>query len=85
MGHFEERTSSVKKIIKLVGSLALIIFLSVQFGRTIAFSVFALMFIPVIYIHGFWLPKKGINGWNGEPKSRYYDLRGWNKDIFKQH
>jgi hypothetical protein len=28
------------------------------------------------------LPKKGINGWTGEPKSKYYDFRGWDKNIF---
>jgi hypothetical protein len=26
--------------------------------------------------------KKGINGWTGEPKSKYYDFRGWDKNIF---
>ncbi len=81
-GHFEERTSKSKKVIKLVVSLVLMIFLSVQFDRAVAFTVFGLMFLPVIYIHAFWLPKKGINGWTGEPKSKYYELRGWSKDIF---
>jgi hypothetical protein len=82
MGHFEERTSAIKKVIKLIVSLARMIILSVQFGRTVAFIVFGLMFLPVIYIHAFWLPSKGINGWTGEPKSKYYELRGWSKDIF---
>ena len=83
MGHFEERASKTKKVIKLIVSLALIIFLSVQFGRAVAFSVFGLMFLPIIYVHAIWLPKKGINGWTGEPKSRYYDFRGWSKNIFE--
>jgi hypothetical protein len=30
------------------------------------------------------LPKKGINGWTGEPKSKYYEYRKWDKDIFKK-
>ena len=38
---------------------------------------------PLLYIHGYYLPKKkGINGWTGEPKSKYYDFRGWDKNIF---
>jgi hypothetical protein len=49
----------------------------------VAMSVLAISFIPVLYIHVILLPKKGINGWTGEPKSRYYDFRKWNKDIFK--
>jgi hypothetical protein len=24
-----------------------------------------------------WLPKQGVNGWTGEPKEKYYQLRGW--------
>ena len=38
-----------------------------------------IMIIPVLIIHIWWLPKKGINGWTGEPKEKYYELRGWSK------
>ena len=31
----------------------------------------------VLIIHGWWLPTKGINGLTGEPKEKYYALRGW--------
>ena len=24
-----------------------------------------------------WLLKQGVNGWTGEPKEKYYQLRGW--------
>jgi len=44
--------------------------------------VLGLFFLPVLYVHGFYLPKKGINGWTGEPKEKYYEFRGWNKDVF---
>jgi len=30
-------------------------------------------------VHAIWLPSKGINGWTGEPKDKYYELRGWPK------
>jgi hypothetical protein len=26
-----------------------------------------------------WLPKHGINGLTGEPKDKYYELRGWKR------
>jgi hypothetical protein len=42
-----------------------------------------ILFLFVLYIHIVWLKQKGINGWTGEPKSKYYELRGWDKDIFK--
>jgi len=44
----------------------------------------AAFLIPLLYVHGYFLPrKKGINGWTGEPKSKYYDFRHWDKNIFK--
>ena len=42
-------------------------------------------FIPVLYIHIVILGKHGINGWTGEPKEKYYEFRGWDKDIFKEN
>lgn len=57
--------------------------MSLFFGRTVALTIYCLFFIPVLYIHIVLLPKKGVNGWTGEPKSKYYDYRKWDKDIFK--
>ena len=82
LGHFEERTPLLRKFLKYVISLTIIISLSIFFGRKVALITFGLMNIPAIYIHFIWLPKKGINGWTGEPKSKYYELRKWSKDLF---
>lgn len=84
LGHFEERTPKIRKFLKYIIALALVLGLSVLFGRTLALTVYALMFVPVLYIHIILLPGKGINGWTGEPKSKYYDFRKWDKDIFKE-
>jgi len=84
LGHFEERTPKLRKLGKFLVSLLVVILLSIYFGRTIALSIFGLMFIPVLYIHSMWLPKKGINGWTGEPKTKYYELRGGDKNIFDE-
>lgn len=82
MGHFEERSPKWRKLLKYLVTLAIIILISQFFGRTIAFIILGLTIIPVLYIHAVWLPRKGINGWTGEPKSKYYDFRGWSKNIF---
>ncbi len=85
MGHFEERTPKIRRVAKYVLTLILICALSVYFGRTVALSVLGIFVLPILYVHGYYLPKKkGINGWTGEPKSKYYEFRGWNKDIFKE-
>lgn len=84
MGHFEERSPKWRKVAKYVATLIIVVSLSYFFGRTVAFTVFGLAFIPVVYVHAVLLPRKGINGWTGEPKSRYYEFRGWSKDIFSR-
>lgn len=83
LGHFEERTSKWRKLFKYILTLVIVITLATVFSRTVALTALGLMLIPVVYIHAVMLPKQGINGWTGEPKSKYYELRGWDKDIFK--
>lgn len=83
LGHFEERTPRIRKLFKYLMSLIVVVGLSLYFGRTVALTVYAIFFIPVLYIHLVLLPKKGINGWTGEPRSKYYEYRKWDKDIFK--
>jgi hypothetical protein len=59
--------------------------ISLYVGRWTAMIVLGVSFVPILYIHGYYLPKKkGINGWTGEPKSKYYEFRNWNKDIFSK-
>jgi hypothetical protein len=84
-GHFEERTPKLRRIGKYLLILLLITMISFYWGRAVAMIVLGAALLPVIYVHGFYLPKKkGINGWTGEPKSKYYEFRGWDKDIFKE-
>jgi asparagine N-glycosylation enzyme membrane subunit Stt3 len=83
-GHFEERSPKWRKVLKYIVTMAIVLTISVYAGRVYAFGLLALGLIPVIYIHGVLLPRKGINGWTGEPKGKYYDFRGWSKDIFKE-
>lgn len=84
-GHFEEQTPRWRRVSKYLLILLLIVSLSHFFGRTVAMVVLSLFLLPFLYIHGYYLPrKKGINGWTGEPKSKYYEFRGWNKNIFTE-
>ena len=83
---FEERTPKWRRIGKYFLVLAMITSISAYFGRNIAMIVLGASFLPVLYIHVYYLPKKkGINGLTGEPKSKYYDFRKWDKDIFKEN
>lgn len=82
-GHFEERTPRVKKLVKYLLFLGLVLGISYFFGRVLAISFLFIAMLPALYIHMIVLPRNGINGWTGEPKSKYYDFRKWDKDIFK--
>jgi len=84
MGHFEEQTPKILRVGKYVLTLIIVCCLSIYLGREVAFIFLSIFIVPLIYVHGYYLPKKkGINGWTGEPKSKYYEFRNWNKDIFK--
>jgi hypothetical protein len=83
MGHFEEQTPKIRRVGKYLLTLLLVCGISVLFGRTVSLIVLASFIIPLLYVHAYYLPKKkGINGLTGEPKSKYYEFRKWNKDIF---
>ncbi|HEY1245667.1 MAG TPA: hypothetical protein VGF29_12655 [Hyphomicrobiaceae bacterium] len=78
-GHFEERTPPWRRALKLLFFIAVTTGLSVLLGRAWAFGFLGLVLLAVAYIHAIWLPGKGINGWTGEPRDKYYELRGWKK------
>lgn len=85
MGHFEERTPKFRRSAKYILTVLIVCLLSFYFGRMVAMIFLSCFILPLLYIHGYYLPKKkGINGWTGEPKSKYYDFRKWNKDIFSK-
>ena len=77
LGHFEERTSKWRKAVKLGGAIVAAVLISSTLGRAWFFGLFGLCSLAVLYIHAWWLPSKGINGRTGEPKEKYYKLRGW--------
>jgi hypothetical protein len=84
-GHFEEQTPKLRRIGKFLLALLIVATLSYYLGRTTAMIFLGASFLPVVYIHGFYLPRrKGIDGWTGEPKSKYYEFRGWDKNIFNK-
>ena len=78
-GHFEELTPKWKKLLKLFLFIGVSLAISFFFGRTWFHIFLGLMLLWPIIIHLCWLPHKGINGWTGEPRDKYYELRGWKK------
>ncbi|MEM6699405.1 MAG: hypothetical protein AAF599_13470, partial [Bacteroidota bacterium] len=83
MGHFEEQTPKLRRVFKYLLTVVIVCLLSYFIGRSVALIFLGFMTLPVLYIHIYYLPKqKGIHGWTGEPKRKYYEFRGWDTDIF---
>ena len=76
-GHFEEKTPRWRVLLKQALAIVLFPLISYYFGRFWFWTAFGIGLLPALIIHLWWLPKHGINGWTGEPKEKYYELRGW--------
>jgi len=73
-GHFEEHKPKWKRLLKVVAVLGLVMGLSALGARWLAYSIIALMLFAAAFVHVYWLPRRGVNGWTGEPKEKYYAL-----------
>src|SRR6185503_5813601 len=69
-----------KRVVKTVLALAVTAIVSWYFGTKGVLVMLGVMMIPLVYVHGYWLPKNGVNGWTAEPIEKYYALRGWKRD-----
>jgi hypothetical protein len=78
-GHFEEGTPKWRRVAKFFLFIGITILISKTAGRVWVFVFIGASLIPPLIIHLWWLPKQGINGWTGEPKDKYYELRGWKR------
>src|SRR5512134_237679 len=73
-GHFEEHKPKVRRLLKVGLVVGLTVGLSYVGLRSIAYGFIGLLGLLAVYIHLWWLPSHGINGWSGEPKEKYYEL-----------
>jgi hypothetical protein len=73
-GHFEEHKPKGRRVLKVVIVVGVIAALSVMGLRWVAYTVIGLMGLAAAYVHIWWLPSHGVNGWTGEPKEKYYEL-----------
>ena len=76
-GHFEERTPKWRRVLKFFLMTGFVALISATAGRAWSIAFVGTLLGLVLVIHGWWLPKQGINGLTAEPKEKYYALRGW--------
>jgi O-antigen ligase len=75
-GRFEEHRPRWRRLLKSVLVVAIIVGITAWAGRTWTFAFLGVSAVGVLIIHGWWLPRQGVNGWTAEPRDRYYALIG---------
>ena len=73
-GRFEEHKPRWRRLFKVAIVLAVTLTLSATLGRVWAYGVLALPLLGAAWVHLYWLPKNGINGWTAEPRDKYLQL-----------
>src|SRR5262249_1899294 len=77
LGHFEAGTPKWRRVLKVILVLTATRLITTQLGRPWSFLFIGSLVAVALIVHLWWLPRHGINGWTGEPKTRYHQLRGW--------
>jgi hypothetical protein len=75
-GHFEEHRPKARRLLKVGLVLGLAVIMAHVGLRWVTYALLGVLGLAAAYIHGWWLPSHGINGWSGEPKEKYYELLG---------
>ena len=75
-GRFEEHRPRWRRLLKSVLGVAIVVGTSAWVGRSWMFGLLSVIGFGVLVVHGWWLPRNGVNGWTAEPRDRYYALIG---------
>jgi hypothetical protein len=75
-GRFEEHKPRWRRLLKSLLGIALVVATTAFAGRHWTYVLLAAIAAGVVIVHGWWLPRQGVNGWTGEPRERYYELLG---------
>lgn len=68
---FEMHVPIWKRLFKIVAMSSVLIFIHTHLGREWFYGVLVVMLLGIIFLHGYLLPKKGINGLTAEPYEKY--------------
>ena len=74
---FAQYESKWRRILKLVIGVAIAVAVSATVGRPWFFALLGALAVFLVVIHGWWLPRHGVNGLTAEPKEKYFALRRW--------
>jgi uncharacterized protein (DUF58 family) len=72
---FAEEASKGRRFIKMITFMGFAPVISGVFGRMWFFVLLGLFLGFFLYVHTWYLPKNGVNGFTGEPREKYEALR----------
>jgi hypothetical protein len=75
-GRFTEYQPRWRRLLKSLLGVAMIIGTTAYFGRVWTVVLIGAIIAAVLVVHGWWLPRRGVNGWTAEPRDKYYELIG---------
>jgi hypothetical protein len=73
-GRFEEHKPRGRRLLKTVIVLVVTLAVSATVGRVWAYGLLGVPLLAAAWVHLYWLPKHGINGWTAEPREKYLEL-----------
>jgi predicted MFS family arabinose efflux permease len=73
-GRFEDHKPRGRRVLKVAMVSTAVLLLSATVGRQWSFGLIGVMLLAAAWVHIYWLPKHGINGWTAEPRDRYLAL-----------
>ncbi len=73
-GRFEQHKPRWRRVAKQPVVLAVFVLLDLYAGRPWAWAILGAFGLFALFVHAWWLPKHGINGWTAEPYDEYLAL-----------
>lgn len=75
-GRFEQHKAPARRIAKQVLVVSFFMLVEVFAGRAWSLGLLGLLGVSIVAIHGWWLPRNGVNGLTAEPYDVYLELIG---------
>ena len=75
-GRFEEHRPRWRRLLKSLLGILMVVATTAWAGREWTYALLCAIAVGVLVVHGWWLPRNGVNGWTAEPRDRYYELIG---------
>ena len=75
-GRFAEHKPRWRLLVKSLLGVAIVVATTAFAGRGWTYVLLGAIGVGHVVVHGWWLPRNGVNGLTAEPRDRYYELIG---------